>query len=180
MPDPGRPTPEPSLAASPAPPRVDMRFPLITAVKVFVVAVVCYVAAFGIIEHLRHRNGSWVLTFQTDSVGIPSLRIDQAKLGIQGVVLRFPEERHLTNNLSTGVQFDTPQRPLPFGVRVFEDLTFLPGVETLDVFGHEIELAPRVLVVDRKEIAWTSTQLVTLASRDKIPLAQRQPPKKHL
>lgn len=157
-----------------------MSFPLIPAVKVFFIAVACYILSFGVIEYLRHRKGSWSLTFQSDAAGIPSLRIDQPALGIHGMELRFPMEHHTSNGVSAVVELNKPQRPLPFGQRVFEDLTFLPGVETLDLFGHEIELAPRVLVVNRKEIPWGSTNQVNLDSRDKIPAAQRQPPGKHL
>jgi hypothetical protein len=42
------------------------------------------------------------------------------------------------------------------------DTTFLPGTLTLQVFGHEIELLPRVLVVDLKEHSWHSFELLSL------------------
>ena len=33
---------------------------------------------------------------------------------------------------------------------------FLPGVVTMNLLGHEIELMPRTLVIDKKEIPWTA------------------------
>ena len=33
---------------------------------------------------------------------------------------------------------------------------FLPGVVTMNILGHEIELMPRTLVIDKKEVPWDS------------------------
>jgi len=33
---------------------------------------------------------------------------------------------------------------------------FLPGVVTMNLLGHEIELMPRTLVIDKKEIPWVT------------------------
>ena len=33
---------------------------------------------------------------------------------------------------------------------------FLPGVATMNLLGHEIELMPRTLVVDKKEVPWNT------------------------
>jgi hypothetical protein len=155
-----------------------MSFPLLPAAKVFLAAVVIYAAAFGVIQYFRNHNGSWKVTFQSDATGVPSIRIDQAALGIQGVTLRFPGERHATNNVSIPVDFDKPMRALPFGTRVFEDLTFLPGVETFDLFGHEIEIAPRVLVVNRREIPWASARELSPSPSEKLPASVREKPRK--
>jgi hypothetical protein len=129
---------------------------------VFGGCVLLYALAFGFIEGSRHRKGPWELSFGTDSSGIPSLRIDQPALGIQGVEIRFPRV-HLTNGSTRSVvRLDTPARPLPFGNRLHEDLTFLPGVIALELFGHEVEIAPRTLVVDRKEVAWSPNLVMGL------------------
>jgi hypothetical protein len=42
------------------------------------------------------------------------------------------------------------------------DTTFLPGTVTLQVFNHEIELLPRVLVIDGQEHPWLSESTITL------------------
>ena len=33
---------------------------------------------------------------------------------------------------------------------------FLPGVVTMNLLGHEIELMPRTLVIDKKEVPWNT------------------------
>ena len=45
---------------------------------------------------------------------------------------------------------------VPFGKCIYQDLMFLPGVVTMNLLGHEIELMPRTLVIDKKEIPWTA------------------------
>ena len=45
---------------------------------------------------------------------------------------------------------------VPFGECIYQDLMFLPGVVTMNLLGHEIELMPRTLVIDKKEIPWST------------------------
>ncbi len=53
--------------------------------------------------------------------------------------------------------------PVPFGTCVFMDTTFLPGtVSFTNIFGHDIELLPRVLIIDRQEHAWKSGERIVL------------------
>jgi hypothetical protein len=59
---------------------------------------------------------------------------------------------------------------VPFGQCVFMDTTFLPGTLTLQLFGHEIELLPRVLVVDRQEHPWRPATAITLLRRQSAPV----------
>ena len=33
---------------------------------------------------------------------------------------------------------------------------FLPGIVTMNLLNHEIELMPRTLVIDKKEVAWST------------------------
>jgi hypothetical protein len=60
-----------------------------------------------------------------------------------------------------------------FGRVLYEDLTILPGVVTFDLFGHEIELLPRTLIINKKEIPWKSESVLELWPTNK-PV---QPPK---
>ena len=78
-----------------------------------------------------------------------------------------------TNALPQTVLFDRPRKPAPFGKVIYEDLTQLPGVVTFDLFGHEIELLPRVLVVNKRQIKWNSQASIELWPTNKLP----QPPK---
>jgi len=51
----------------------------------------------------------------------------------------------------------------------FHDLTNLPGTITLDLHGHEIEMLPRTLFINTKEVAWSNNALFILAPTNKIP-----------
>ncbi len=44
----------------------------------------------------------------------------------------------------------------------FMDTTSLPGTVVLKLFGHEIQLMPRVLTVDKKERPWRSEETLAL------------------
>jgi len=127
-----------------------------------------YVAGFALNEYLSHRRGPWEVTFQAASTGHTTLLIRQPSLGIEEARLEFPEEPY-TNNPTT-IRFDAPRTPIPLGEVRYDDLTYLPGVVTLELFGHEIELLPRTLYLNRKPIAWPdATNLVLLRQ-------QRPPP----
>jgi hypothetical protein len=45
-----------------------------------------------------------------------------------------------------------------------------PGVVTMNLLGHEIELMPRTLVIDKKEVPWS-----TLGSRFAVAPKLKQP-----
>ncbi len=168
MPDPG---PD---AGTPAPSRprgglFATSFPVAGVAWLFGACVVVYAVAFWLIEHSRTRSGPWRIGFVTDAAGKPSIHIDQPALGIHGVEITFEGETTTNASLHAQVELDKPQRPLPFGSRIHEDLTFLPGVIAIDLFGHEVELATRVLVVDRQEQEWRGDLHLTLTPGQKPP-----------
>lgn len=136
----------------------------------FAAVLAVYLAGFYGLEHLRHRKGPWTVTFLTDPNGQPALRVNQPTLDVSDVMLRFAGVQVTASNLPTSIAFDTPRKPVPFGTVLFEDLTFLPGVVTFHLFGHEIELLPRVLVVNHRPVPWSNgmalTLTVTNASRE--------------
>src|SRR5258708_5248253 len=83
-----------------------------------VFALVLYVVAYSAIEHRRNRNGPWQVTFTDDAGGLPTLRIDQPKLGITNVVIVFEGESASSTNAIGLVVFDQPKQvpyPVPFG-----------------------------------------------------------------
>ena len=143
---------------------------------VFAVVLALYASVFAGIEYRRHKHGPWNVEFVTDAAGQPAIRVAQAHLGIGAVEITFAGERLDRTNLQERVACDRVLRPLPFGKRIFEDLTFLPGTETVDFFGHEVELLPRVLIVNRREIPWQSGQRLELHPAEKLP--PRPPTKK--
>ena len=130
----------------------------------FVIALVLYIISYGTIQHLRTRKGPWQITF-TNNAGIPAIIINQPSLALSNVTLLFPAQQLPPATNQTVPEFRDP-RPTPFnagfGRCVFEDLTFLPGTVTLQAYKHEIELLPRVLLIDQKETPWRSRESITL------------------
>jgi len=116
----------------------------------------------------------------SDQMGNPSIAIFQPKLKISSVEIIFTGENIASTNLGQKVQFDRPltslPSPLPIGEVIYEDLRTLPGVVTFNFFGHEIELLPRVLVVNKKQIPWKSEMVLELSQTNK-PAQPPKPPK---
>ena len=137
------------------------------ALIAFFIALVIYIAAYSIDQHLRTRKGPWRVTFTQQADGSPAIIVNQPKLNITNLKIVLAGET--TANPEATVAFDVPQKPVPFGSVKFEDLTYLPGAVTLDLFGHEIELLPRTLFLNRKEHPWKSNTTIVLARTNKIP-----------
>ena len=123
--------------------------------KALVIAVVFYFVTFAWIENRRTANGPWQITFRADAAGMPALAISQPKLNISETV-RFAHAK-AAPNLSQTIIFGQDAPELPFGEMLYHDPTFLPGTVTMRLFGHEVQLLPRVLIVDGKEYPWHST-----------------------
>jgi hypothetical protein len=129
----------------------------------FGIAVVVYVVFYSFIEHRRTRKGPWEVSFTNDASGAPTLVINQPALAITNLQIAFPGESSRTN---ASLSFRQPQPvpwDLPYGKCVFMDTTFLPGTITIDLFGHEIELIPRVLTIDQKEMPWESGKTIVVS-----------------
>jgi hypothetical protein len=125
----------------------------------FAIAVALYILSFGWIQHRRVFKGPWEITFVTDAAGQPSLAISEPSLKISQIIA-FPGQKIAPTNLARAQRFDEAVTNLPFGEMIFQDPTFLPGTVTMRLFGHEIELLPRVLIIDKKEIPWRAAQTV--------------------
>ena len=156
-------------------------------IAAFLIAAVLYVIAYTWIEHRRTRKGPWEVTFA--DVNPPEMIINQSWLGISNVAIIFPNGKmaaseNQTNQGSFAVtatkengrasapsartvltfaQARSVPYPVPFGTCAFMDTTFLPGtVSFTNLFGHEIELLPRVLIIDRQEHPWKSGERILL------------------
>jgi hypothetical protein len=134
----------------------------------FLIAVVVYAGFFSCDKHLRERKGPWEVRFQTDSSARPGITVNQPALRISNVRIVFPEDRLSVTNLLTTVAFDSPLKQSPFGKVIFHDLMYLPGTLTFDLFGHEIELLPRVLIIDHQEHPWRSGTTIELYSAESL------------
>jgi hypothetical protein len=143
----------------------------------FLLALAGYIAFYQIIEHRRTRNGPWQVTFTTGAAGIPAIIINEPKLGITNVQISFAGQTQPATNSPITLLFRQPKPvpyEVPFGNCVFMDTTFLPGTITFQLFGHEIELLPRVLVIDRQERPWRTDTTIALPRGQAAP-AQAKP-----
>jgi hypothetical protein len=123
------------------------------------IAVVFYVTVFGWIQHRRNFKGPWEATFRADAAGTPALVISQTNLHISETIV-FPGQTVQPANLSRAIVFGPTPPALPFGELLFQDPTFLPGTVTLRLFGHQVEVFPRALTVDKKEYPWQAGAVV--------------------
>jgi hypothetical protein len=123
----------------------------------FLLALVLYTGAYFFIEHRRVARQPWSITFEQSSnapalvIAQPDLRI-QTRIAFDGLPLSSNQpEQVIVFKQPRAVPFD-----VPFGKCIFLDTTFLPGTVTLQCFGHELEMIPRVLIIDHREISWTN------------------------
>ena len=142
----------------------------------FVTVLVLYLMVFNGIEFLNHRNGPWEVSFMSDALGNPAIAVYQPKLNISTVEIIFSDEKIQQTNLSQRVSFDQHLKPVPFGAVIYDDLRTLPGVVTFNLLGHEIELLPRVLIVNKREVPWKSDSTLELSAANK-PAQPPRPPK---
>lgn len=136
----------------------------------FVITLIGYVLFYQVDRWLRLRHGPWQVTFAMASNGTPEITVMEPKLGITGTRLEFPGETVPSLAAPQTMVFDSPLKTnLPFGRSLFLDTTYLPGTVTMNLFGHEIELLPRTLVVNRREVPWSSIQTLALTPAEKLP-----------
>ena len=131
---------------------------------VFLAALAGYFILYYAIEGRRKHNGPWQITFTRNASGDPAFVINQPRLGITNLSLTFSGATISTTNLGTQTFAQPRETPfnVPFGRCIFQDLTSLPGTLTFEMFGHEVELIPRVLTIDKKERPWDSGIVISL------------------
>ena len=141
---------------------------------VFLVVLALYLGSFYGLEFLRHHQGPWQLEFGANTQNEPTVTIRQPASRLTNLTLVFHGEK--VTNQAGSVSFGAVKQPVPFGRLLYQDLTFLPGVLTFDFYGHEIEMLPRVLVVNKREFPWQSGTTIDLWPTNK-PATPPQPPK---
>lgn len=110
----------------------------------------------------RDTKGPWQIVFLSEGNGRPYIIISQPQLSIQNCKITFADQKIERRNLIRSTFFDGPRTNAPFGKVVFQDATFLPGTVTFDFWGHGVELMPRALIIDKKEIPWVSNTNIVL------------------
>ncbi len=150
-----------------------------------VLALLGYVLLYGCDARLRDRRGPWAVTFRLEADGSPAVRIDQPALGISNVVVRFRGEimgagASATNlppaSLPATVRFDVPRQAVPFGRLAFDDLMYLPGTVVLQCFGHEVQMLPRTLYLNRAARGWSNDAVFELTAAEKPAVGSLAPP----
>ena len=141
----------------------------------FVLALVLYAGFFTCDQAMRRRNGPWEVQSHTNAGGYAAITVNQPKLGITNVEVVFVGE--IATN-SGRVVFYRPQLPAPFGKTKFEDLTYLPGSVAFDFFGHEVELLPRTLYLNKREHPWKAGEVHELMPEQKLPPGASYDPRK--
>ncbi|MFO1515189.1 MAG: hypothetical protein U1F83_20200 [Verrucomicrobiota bacterium] len=140
-------------------------------VAVFIFALFGYLAVFYWIENQRRKDGPWQVTF-TIVEGLPTLVVNQPKLQLTNISIAFVRASASTN-LPQTIAFEHG-RPapfdLPFGQCVFIDALYLPGTAACEIFGHEIQLMPRVLTIDRVERPWRFGEKILLTNQPSATL----------
>ncbi len=145
-----------------------------TVALLFAAVLGIYLVLFFWIERSRTTKGPWEADFQTSTNGDVVLVVSQPHLKI--INARIVVHGESVTNALGRVTFDRVKLPVPFGSVIFEDLTFLPGVVTFDLLGHEVELMPRALVVNKKLVPWQPGMTVELWPTNK-PAEPPHPPK---
>ncbi|HEV8541142.1 MAG TPA: hypothetical protein VGR78_02010 [Verrucomicrobiae bacterium] len=141
----------------------------------FVLAVGLYALFFSCDQKVRTRKGPWEVQFTTNAEGFAMIVVDQRTLQISNVQIVFLAEH--ASNFGI-VAFDAPLKPIPFGQTKFEDLTYLPGSEAFNFFGHEVELLPRTLYLNKKEQPWVSGKAYLLHKDAKLRPEMSYDPRK--
>jgi len=132
---------------------------------IFLGALAVYILAYKGIEGRRTQDGPWQVCFTNQPGGSALIHINQPGIGITNVLISFPD-CVVSAASFTGMPLFDQARTVPFaagfGRCVFQDAVSMPGTIVLEVFGHEIQLLPRVLTIDKKEQPWKSESTITL------------------
>lgn len=139
---------------------------------VFLAAVALYALSYSWIEQRRTRKGPWEVSFARAGSGAARITINQPALGITNVQIDLVGVTVASTNEHLTLRF-ADARPVPFAVPygqcLFQDTTFLPGTVVLSLFGHEVQLIPRVLTIDGEEHDWKSSMLLSLSVTNSSP-----------
>ncbi len=147
----------------------------------FGLALGIYIIAYWGIESRRYAKGPWEVRFEQSTNGNPVMVVNQPSLKISDMKFEFQGAPLGTNTLPQTVKFDQPRQwpyPAGFGEVIFEDLTFQPGTVTLICYGNEIELIPRVMMVNRRQYMWKSGITMMLVPTNAPPPVELKKPKK--
>jgi hypothetical protein len=137
----------------------------------FLIAAAGYAVFYTVIENRRTRKGPWLITFG-QAAAVPAIIINQPSVGITNVTLVFEGQTAAGSPTPLPINFAEARMvpfEVPYGKVIFLDTTFLPGTVTMQLFGHEIELLPRVMILDHSEHLWRPDDVI------RVPKAKSEP-----
>lgn len=145
-----------------------MKKKYLPVVYLFLATLVTYVLLWKGMDHLRNHNGPWIVHFASTPDNKATLTINNHKKGVTNAVITISgiPETPLTD---TTVEFDDVSKEVPFGKFIYHDLMFLPGVVALHVHGHEIQLVPRTLFINKEEVPWSPAPNIELIASTNAP-----------
>jgi len=146
-------------------------------VGLFFATLFLYITFYGACTAYRRKGGPWAVTQDKLPDGTPVLRIEHHRILADGpVTLTFPGETAPARFTNAPYQrvFTLPNtNTFPYGPVEFLDTTFLPGSVALDVFGHLVELVPRTLYLDGRDVGWTPGTNLVVPKTSKVPREAR-------
>lgn len=141
----------------------------------FVGTLFLYVTVYGACTAYKRGRGAWELTFTTTN-GTPALIIGHPLRLPAPVTVLFPGEQPERTDLPITAVFNVPiTNRMAFGPVLYVDTTTLPGVVTLNCFGHAVEIFPRALSLDLEERPWIAGTNITLTPATKPPPDRLKP-----
>ena len=148
-----------------------------TFVGLFFATLFIYITGYGGCMAYRHRGGPWAVTQDKQSDGTPLMKVEHHRVLASGpVTLTFPGETAPSRFTNAPYQrvFSMPNTNIfPYGPILFLDTTILPGSVAFDVFGHIVEILPRTMILDGREIPWIPGTNIAVPATGKIPADQR-------
>ncbi len=151
-------------------------------IGLFLATLFLYITIYGGCMACRRRGGPWAITQDKLPDGTPIVKIEHHRILSNGpVILRFPGETapaRFTNHPLLRIYTQPNTNALPYGPVLFLDTTFLPGNVTLDAFGHLVEIVPRTLYLDGRDVGWMPGTNITLLPENKLPVEVRPQPKR--
>ena len=141
----------------------------------FVATLFLYVTVYGACTAMKRRGGAWEITFAVSN-GTPALVIQHPLRLPQPVTILFPGEKPERTDLPITAVFNIPiTNRMAFGPILHIDTSTLPGVVTLNCFGHPVEIFPRALSIDLVERPWIPGTNITVTAESKPPADRLKP-----
>jgi len=122
---------------------------------------VIFIAVYFVNRSFVRGNQYWIVAFEAKN-GSRQISISRSNSSILVNIL-FTKIKSDSFKESKKIIFNSSKdNGLPFGRLKTFDLTTFPGYIALEIYGHEIEILERALIIDKHEYYWESNLGKTL------------------